>query len=183
MTEAPRERLFFALWPHPDLRSRLAALGAGTLAGGGRLVPPLRLHLTLAFVGDVDPAVRTCLTEAAAGITAPPFTMTLDRLGWWRRSQVLWVGTDHGPAGLARLVAEVQRVVVGCGVAPETRPFAAHVTLARKVRRPPCGELPSGLVWPVGEFALVRSVAGREGPCYTTLATWPLNRGTEEGPG
>jgi len=174
VAETPRERLFFALWPDPALRSRLATLGGAVLAGEGRRVPPQRLHLTLAFVGDVAPAVRACLLETAAGIAAAPFTLTLDCLGGWRRSQVLWVGTDQKPAGLAHLVAEVRRVCVGCDVALESRPFAAHVTLARKVRRPPAGQPLPGLVWSVREFALVRSVVGRGGPSYTTLAAWPL---------
>ncbi|MDZ7752479.1 MAG: RNA 2',3'-cyclic phosphodiesterase [Gammaproteobacteria bacterium] len=177
MAEARRERLFFALWPDPDLRSRLATAGAAALAGSGRLVPPERIHLTLAFVGDVDKPVRQCLLEEAGRIAAPAFTLVLDRLGWWRRSQVLWVGTDHGPAGLAQLVAEVHRVCGRCDVALEARAFATHVTLARKVRRAETGEPPPGLVWSVGEFALVRSVTGRDGLSYTTVATWPLAEG------
>lgn len=174
MAEARRERLFFALWPDPDLRSRLATTGATALEGGGHLVPPERLHLTLAFVGDVDTSVRRCLLEGAGRIAAPPFTLILDRLGWWCRSQVLWAGTDQVPAGLARLVAEVRRVCGRCDVTLEDRAFAAHVTLARKVRRAATGKSPPGLVWSVGEFALVRSVTGRDGPSYTTVATWSL---------
>ncbi len=47
-------RLFFALWPDPPTRTALAMLVDGLPLVGGRRVPAENLHLTLAFLGNVD---------------------------------------------------------------------------------------------------------------------------------
>lgn len=175
MAEGATERLFFALWPDAAVRAALERAGREAFVGSGRLVPAARLHMTLAFLGDVSGGTRDCLMEACNHLHLPPFDLRLDGIGWWRRSQVLWAGCDPVPAPLGALVAAIHGAMTHCGLEPESRPFAAHVTLARKVRRGGRAALTAPILWPVDRFALVRSDPEREGVTYTTLASWPLD--------
>jgi 2'-5' RNA ligase len=56
----------------------------------------------------------------------------------------------------------------------ESRPYAAHVTLARSA--PPPRELPPlpKVEWPVQEFTLARSVVSAKGSVYEIVERFPL---------
>ncbi len=100
------QRLFFALWPEPELQQRLARAAAALLPhADGRRVREANLHCTLVFLGAVEAAQRLCLEDAASLVRAEPFTLTLDRLGYFRRPQVAWLGCTTTPAALQALVA------------------------------------------------------------------------------
>jgi 2'-5' RNA ligase len=79
------------------------------------------------------------------------------------------------PAALPQLVAQLQQGLIACGYPPEERPFQAHITLLRKIRRPPeVEQLDSPLSWPVSEFVLVESRTLPQGAEYRILRQWPL---------
>ena len=176
-----RRRLFFALWPGEREREALGAwqraLAPG-LEGGARAVPPERLHLTLLFLGGVEEPARACLEEAAGRLALPgPFTLRLDRLGHWAGPRVLWAGGE-APAPLLELVGGLRRAAQGCALAVEERPFALHLTLFRKVRRPPpLPPPPRPLRWTVGGFVLAASRTLPDGARYELLRRWPLPSG------
>jgi 2'-5' RNA ligase len=169
------QRLFFALWPGPELQLALARLGRELLGRErGRPVAADNLHLTLAFLGSVDAGARACLERAAEALRGEPFTLRFDRAGWFPRPKVFWLGCPDTPAPLAALVEGLRSAQRGCGLEPEARPWAAHLTLARKVARRP-RPLPFAPVeWPVARFALVESHTGPEGVRYEPLRFWPL---------
>ncbi|MDH5265059.1 MAG: RNA 2',3'-cyclic phosphodiesterase, partial [Betaproteobacteria bacterium] len=65
-------RLFFALWPDAAARAALADLARATANRyGGRAVPAANLHLTLVFLGEVDPARIAALRRAVDGLASP----------------------------------------------------------------------------------------------------------------
>lgn len=169
------QRLFFALWPEAALQQRLAQAAAALLPhAAGRRVRAENLHCTLVFLGAVDAAQRLCLEDAAALVRAEPFTLTFDRLGYFRRPQVAWLGCTTTPAPLQALVTGLGHGTASCGFAPEQRPYAVHLTVARKLRRDP-GRLPLMPVdWPVRQFALVESVSEPDGAHYRPLRFWDL---------
>jgi hypothetical protein len=66
MGEARSHRVFFALWPDDEATAHLSALAHElTTRGGGRVMRPASLHLTLAFVGAVTPSQLPGLEEIA----------------------------------------------------------------------------------------------------------------------
>lgn len=182
------QRLFFAIWPPAALRPPLTALVRDTLAGQrARLVPVENLHITLAFLGTVEAARRDCYEQAADRVSAAAFTIDLDRLGYWSRKRLLWVGAECD--ALQALVTDLQVALLACGYPPVSRPFHIHLTLARHVPRNPLrgntGRTPSlssgekaqpiePLPWPVLEFTLVASETRPDGPRYTLLRRWAL---------
>jgi len=170
-----KQRLFFALWPDGEVRESMDNLARQHARHNGRAVVPENLHITLVFVGGVSVEQRVCMEAAAATIVAPPaFTVTFDRLGFWPRPRILWVGASVMPPELSDLVTALNSALIPCGYQPETRPFQAHVTLARKAQRPPEIVTIPPIVWPVDAFCLVESVTGERGSEYRVIGRWPL---------
>lgn len=175
MTEAASRRVFFALWPDgPSLDALDALAEAGAVQCGGRRMRRDALHITLAFIGAAAPDRLAALREAAACVRAAPFDLTMDRLGYWPRNRILWVGCSEVPSGQRRLFAQLSEALIAQGFELDPRPHVPHVTLVRNAR---CTSLPSlkmPIRWSVEAFALVESCLQPEGARYQILATWPL---------
>jgi 2'-5' RNA ligase len=168
-------RLFFALWPSDEFR---AALEPRILAlqpeGVGRPQRPDQWHLTLEFLGPVPESRVALARDAAAGVQARPCQVLLDAVEYWRRPGVLCLVAKVVPEALCELVAQLRNGLAARGFQPESRPFRAHMTLARKVVHPVSPVAFEPLHWPVADFTLVESVTDRSGSVYTPLARWPL---------
>ncbi|MDA8259707.1 MAG: RNA 2',3'-cyclic phosphodiesterase [Betaproteobacteria bacterium] len=178
MSEARSRRVFFALWPDPEAVGHLAAL-AQSLAGssGGRLMHPATLHLTLAFIGSVTPTRLAELERIAAGIRAPAFDLSLDRLGFWPQRGILWAGCSTLPPSLRILSGRLAAALRAAGFAIAHRAGATlvpHVTLARRIRCAALPRLETPVRWRVDEFALVESHLHPSAASYKTLAGFPL---------
>lgn len=173
--EAQRQRLFFALWPDDGVRDRLHALAPQAIRGSAaRRVSRENLHVTLVFLGSVDANTRDCVERVACGIQGRPFTLTLDRLGYWPKPRILWAGSTGLPEPLVLLVDALKTAVAACDLEPEKRTYRAHVTLARKVTK----DLESGDIdpidWYVNRFVLVESWTRPSGVSYKVLRSWDL---------
>jgi RNA 2',3'-cyclic 3'-phosphodiesterase len=101
----------------------------------GRWVAPENYHLTVAFLGSVDPAklpdVLTAVAAAAAHLA--PFDVPLDTVGAFpnaRRPRVLWVGPATAVTAFAGLCGVVRGELATLGFTFEPH-VDAHVTLAR----------------------------------------------------
>jgi 2'-5' RNA ligase len=170
-------RLFFALWPDPGtLAASLERLRALTRGSEGRPQRPDQLHLTLEFLGNVPEDRLAAVLEAGAEASRnlQPFEVVFDRLEHWRRPQVLCLTAEVTPPPLAALVESLRVGLVARGFQTEQRPFKAHLTLARKVRRAPTDPAFEPLAWPAHEFSLVESTTDPAGSRYERLATWPI---------
>jgi 2'-5' RNA ligase len=168
-------RLFYALWPGEPLRQALAARAAALLTPGtGRAQRPDQLHLTLEFLGSVPSERLAAVREAATAVRSQPFEIVLDALEYWRRPQVLCLVAREIPPQLAGLVEALRAALAARGFETERRPFRAHLTLARKVARPPDLVPTDPVRWTATDFVLVESITERSGSVYRPLAAWPL---------
>jgi len=115
--------------------------GAAPLRDEGlpvRWVKAASLHLTLKFLGEVDPARETdvmrSLDTAVRG--ASTFRLAITGFGAFpnaRRARVIWVGFDPVPElelVQNRVEEEMQRI----GFPLEGRPFRPHMTIGRVKR-------------------------------------------------
>jgi 2'-5' RNA ligase len=169
------QRLFFALWPGEPLRRALSERVAALVPPGtGRAQRPDQLHLTLEFMGSVPADRLPAIREAAAEVRAEPFEVVLDALEYWRRPQVLCLAARDVPPALAGLVQALRAGLAARGFETERRPYRAHLTLARKVGRPPDLAPTDPVRWPATEFVLVESITERSGSVYRSLEAWPL---------
>lgn len=167
------KRLFFALWPPAAVQEAIAecAVSAGIR---GKRVARERLHLTLAFLGDVDATVPDDLCAAADAIEAEAFDLVLSRLGHFYRASVAWVGPEATPGALADLAGQVRGAAGDAGVPVRSRRFRPHVTLARRAGRPSDWMLDAPIHWPVRDFSLTESVQIDGRAVYRDLARWSL---------
>ena len=173
----PTQRLFFALWPRAQGREQLQAVSRGLLGMRVRQVSAENYHLTLAFAGSVTAEVRHCLEQAADGISAEPFSLLIDRAGPWPRPRVVWAGPTPVPPELWSLVGSLRDAFTRCGLAPESRPYDAHITLARKAGKAPERTNFESFTWSIGDFCLVESVTAQAGVRYRILRRWKLGSG------
>jgi RNA 2',3'-cyclic 3'-phosphodiesterase len=135
-----RARLFVALELPQSARSSLAEWRDDVLSrvSGLRPVRPEDLHVTLCFLGT-RPAREIEQIGAACGVVAgePPVESAFGEPMWLprRRPHVLAVSLSDGGGALSRLQAVVSSALVAGGwYVPESRPFLAHVTVARVAR-------------------------------------------------
>ena len=171
------QRLFFALWPPPDAARALHEWAqAAHAAAGGRVTRKETIHLTLAFLGDVAHARVEALIDLANRVHARPFDLVLDEARCWAHNGIVWVGPREMPEALRDLATQLDAALKAAGFRTEKRDFKAHLTLLRKAA--PGAALPHlpAVSWRAGEFVLVRSALGAEGPAYSTLARFALGR-------
>lgn len=154
-------------------------------AAGARTVPPAQTHLTLSFIGDVDekkvPRIEDCVRRAVHGFS--PFEMRLSGAGAFpneRRPSVVWMGVD--PAGIPKAIAErLAENLSAAGIGHDTKPFKAHVTVARcrdGLRAPGLFEKYSRTEFcrfECREVLVMKSVLSPSGAEHTVLSRVPLD--------
>ena len=135
---------------------------------GGKPMPAGKIHLTLAFLGELTPERGAAAMEVARSIAWEPFRVRLDRWGGFRRSKVGWAGATRVPPKLVALQSALESRLRAAGFGLEERPFAPHVTLVRKLERPVAARGMAAVQWPARSLALVMAEPGSGK--YTTLA-------------
>lgn len=135
-------RLFLAIDVPADVRRDVAAKARrlrerveGTAPGGFKWVADEHLHLTLHFIGDVDEA-RDAAIRASIGTDLPiaPFEVVLAAAGSfpdYGHPRVMWIGVTAGSDSLRRVHGYLGARLEAVGVVIETRPYSAHLTVAR----------------------------------------------------
>lgn len=175
-------RLFVALRPPRPIRDILIAAMHGI--SGARWQNDEQLHLTLRFIGEVDRHQAEDIAAALGALYAPPVRARIAGAGMFERQgrpHMVWAGIEPHDA-LAALHRKIDQLLARVGVAPETRAFTPHVTLARLNRGAgpvaPFLAQGSGLSSPAFEFAhvtLYESELGHGGSRYHPVARYPLD--------
>lgn len=170
------KRLFVAL-PLPVELGEQVARAAACLSG--RKVAAEQYHITLAFLGEGDPAAAG---EALRRVDFSAFTGSLGHPGTFSsgKDKVLWLGVEPAHK-LTDLACRVQAAMTRAGFALPDRPFAPHLTLARRF---PGGDLSclaplAGRPFPCREILLCSSRLTPQGPVYRVEGR---KKGDDEGP-
>jgi 2'-5' RNA ligase len=165
-------RLFLACVPAPALAERMQAIGRAHRRDA-RLIPPANLHLTLAFLGSVADARIASCRSAVSALAPLDATLRLDRLGFWRRGGILWLGPSHSVDALTDYANSLRATLRGAGFPVESRPFKVHVTLARKCRQGLRPQPFDAIDWPLRRVDLIVSRLDPKGARYRSLSHWP----------
>ncbi len=184
-------RLFIAINVPTAVRDAIFADSAPLRAAtaGIKWVAAPSLHVTVKFIGEwpetaVDD-VRGAIARAVTGHA--PFeveTTTVGAFPNFRRPRVVWVGMT-GETRLRALASDVDRRCAPLGIAAESRPFQAHLTLGRAKRELPPAEAKAladaadakrpGRAFAVRTVDLMRSELGPGGSRYSVVAAVPLH--------
>jgi 2'-5' RNA ligase len=187
---AGKWRAFVAIALPADIKTALGELQQRLRATGlkARWVRPENMHLTLKFLGDIDPSAAEGIEKAMqhAVDAEAPFSVAVAAVGVFpdpKRPRVLWVGLNDEDRRLLKLQQSLDEALSEIGFPREQRPFRGHLTLAR-FRDAGDRELLSHLLQEyhrieigqltVAELILFRSDLRPSGPLYTRLAVRPL---------
>jgi 2'-5' RNA ligase len=175
-------RLFIGLDLPWELKQRLAVLGGGI--PGARWVPAENYHMTLRFIGEVQPHRAEEIDLAMATLRGRAFSLTLGGIGTFAkagRDTQLWIGVERNPQ-LDHLQAKIETALQRAGLEPERRRFTPHVTLARLDNASPAKI--AGFVQAhnlfradpvqVDHFILFSSQLGKEASVYTAEVEYRL---------
>lgn len=175
-------RLFTALELPPEVRDEVSRFQADLHALPFRRWQSVEtLHVTLHFLGEVDPPMldplEATLRDGCRNFGA--FRLHLDRLGAFpnmKRPQTLWLGIGGERERLSALEATLRPRVIAEGIPLELRRYSPHITLARNPREafalPERAPMP--LEWTVSELVLFQSSLQPRGAIHTPLARFPL---------
>ena len=150
-------------------------------------VKPSALHVTIKFIGEVEPPDVERLQELLAPpIAVAPFDITWRGIGTFpsaKNPRALWIGVTNGAAQLAAIEAEVSRRLAGVNaVELDDRALLPHLTIGRVKMAG------AGIDWPkilkavevrhvtsaIDRVTLYHSQLSQQGPHYTGLVSAPL---------
>ena len=150
-------------------------------------VKPAALHVTVKFLGEVEPPeIERLQALLSPPIPIAPFELVWRGIGTFpspKNPRALWLGVTNGAAPLAEVEAEVSRRLAGeRAVELDDRAFLPHLTLGRVKMAG------AGVDWPkilksvevkhvtsvVDRVTLYRSQLSQFGPNYTGLVSAPL---------
>ena len=187
-------RAFFCVPLPASVRRQIEEI-AGSLQRDLRMsaswVRPENYHLTLRFLGEIDPMLSIPLDSATRRVTrtVAPFDLSITQLGLFPdagRPRVLWAG--GASERFERLARSLGQTIEELGFPLDRRPASPHVTLARIKGRPdPALEqvlsaldsLPGWRI-PVDRIVLMESELTPRGAVYAPLFTTCLEGGEPE---
>lgn len=178
-------RLFFALWPDATMQAALAQAAASLVRAieassrDVRVVPTQNFHLTLAFLGSVPgfrvDAVKQLASRCAETVARRPLPveLTFDTVEHWSKPQIVCAVARDASIPAVRLSQALTSALTAEHFTPDTtKPFRAHVTLARKATREPRDKQFEAVSWSFREFALVHSRTAPGGSVYTVIGSY-----------
>lgn len=156
IAKQPGHKLFFALWPDETVRQALVRLQQPVR---GRLIPPEKLHLTMAFLGQQPAEALPVLREIWRAVRLPPLRLEVDSYGYFTRPHIAWAGMSAPPAALLVAQAELMARLEAAGFSAATHgEFKPHITLAREAKEAPAEFSGAPVLWEVAGLALVESL-------------------------
>jgi len=105
-------------------------------AAGVSWVRPEGIHLTLKFLGEVDPdRIEGIVNKAEECVTGiKPFAIGIRGCGGFphaKNARVIWIGVDDTSGELKELQARVEKGMEEMGFTKEDRGYTPHLTIGR----------------------------------------------------
>ncbi len=171
-------RLFVGLELSQDIKSALNFARSGV--EGARWQTDDQLHITLAFLGEIDPGMVSHVENALSRITFEPFDLRLagvNMFGTQQHPKTLWAGVEI-EENLRLLHNKIRRALACIDIETDNRRYKPHVTLARFSRGAEAhitnwlsdNSLLKTPLQKVGYFSLFSSHLTAEGPQYLVEA-------------
>lgn len=174
-------RYFFALNPDDKTRENIvftrSQLFRSGLPRSGREVKSKNLHLTLLFLGNLTQEQQHKMIHEAKRITFPEFELSLNKIGYFKKSQIVWLGTDTIPETLLNLNQQLLMAAKQSELAISQQTYIPHVTLAKKSKIFDKRETIDKTVllpvnWKVTGFVLFKSIDTPQGVKYQVVESF-----------
>ncbi len=130
-------RLFIAIGISEEVKKEIASL-IGKLKKHDtniKWVKPENIHLTIKFLGEVNPEKLKDIEKALSFVASRYSTFMLYSKGTgvfphYARPRVLWVGLNND-SHLEEIYRDINNELVSLGFEPEKRDFRPHLTIGR----------------------------------------------------
>jgi 2'-5' RNA ligase len=183
MATTPAIRAFIALPPDESTRERLSSWQNelkkhASTSVKTRFTPDDHWHLTLKFLGNIEPDTALAVARALTEVTCDEAAIStrIDALAAFprkRHARALVAKVDDSSGRLSSLQRRVESALTAFGVPAEARAFIPHITLARfgvptdasafmSINREP-------FAITFNACCLYQSTLGRDGSRYTVL--------------
>jgi 2'-5' RNA ligase len=159
-----------------EVQEKLVKTGANL-----KLVKPENIHITMRFLGNIQPAMVDKIHNEMKQIVFTPFEAQIQGIGAFptlKYARVVWAGIKKGAEKLEDIFNQLEPRLQKLGFAPDKKGFSPHITIAR-VRT---GRNKAELVHCINELTnyefgvlhvnclkLKKSVLTPKGPIYSTL--------------
>jgi len=175
-------RLFVGVEIPHDIATDLYPLGRAIK--GLDAQTPENMHITLKFIGNVDPGLASEIDQALSQVAFEPFDLQVSGLDMFasnRKVRIFWAGVKDQPA-LRTLANRVENALLALDECPnmDMRKFTPHITLGRNRDAARAsieqaivdhGDL-SSRVFTVDRFCLYESHSTVDGPEFRVIAAY-----------
>lgn len=188
-----RSRIFIAINLPKDLKVELAAFESKWPDFPARWTKKDNIHITLAFIGYVNPEELYYISKTAKEVAArnSPFTVKLSKVCYGPVDKIpprmIWAIGEKSKE-FTDLRGDLEKTLFDSGkinFSPEKREFSPHITLARIIQwgwnriepeERPAIEEDINLTFPVDSIEVMESVLRPGGAEYTILESHDLGK-------
>lgn len=99
-----------------------------------KLVEPKNIHITVRFLGAINPEMIEKVYAAMKNVKFTPFNIQLTGLGVFPTTnypRVVWAGITDGADQLKSIFEQLEPQIHDLGFAPDPNGFSPHLTIAR----------------------------------------------------
>lgn len=168
-------RVFFALWPDPAIQKQLGQIARRLKPMcEGRAVQTQNIHLTLAFLGNIDINRLPELQLAASRISVQSFNFLIQEIDYWKRNKIIYARAKRFPPELYLLAESLSDTLTAASFKFDQHTFKPHITLLRQAKNVTENNISEPIQWHAKEWCLLQSKLTPKGANYIPLGCWPL---------
>ncbi len=168
-------RLFFAIELDTETTSRLIDFQARLTTLEARPVAPSNFHITLSFLGESEDRQLDLILDQLQAPAIKPFEIATLELVYWPRPKILALEILDPQKQLLSLKKDIESQLNRLGIRQyDRKSYSPHITLFRKVEKPPKQGLEQANTITVRHLSLMWSQNTRSGVNYERVHDWPL---------
>ncbi len=146
-----------------------------------RFVKPENIHITLRFLGDINPEIVSNIHNEMEKAFLASFDIKIRNVGAFptiKYARVVWAGIQEGTEDLRQIFDKLEPCLRKLGIRPDSKGFSPHITIARvrtgRNKKELVQSLEEGRDYEFGVLRadclkLKKSVLTPRGPIYSTL--------------
>jgi len=132
------------------------------------------LHLTLCFLGNLDPVKEQEIIAQLNHVHQKKFYLSFTEIGYFKKPKVLYLKPYKVPNVLQELATQICKTALQMGIKLDINTFKPHITVARKVPLSPTIVKIPNIRVQFTDMALYHSQSTTNGVRYKKLRSWPL---------
>lgn len=153
-----------------------------------RWVAPENLHVTVKFIGDLDPIILPSVAKSLENVASRfnPFRIQIENVAVFpkiKNPRILFIGLRDKEDSLVNIFEELEVELEAFGIKRESRKYVGHITIGRVKSQKNIHKLIEALnsdsacflgQEKVNHISLIQSELTPKGPIYTTLKRFIL---------